>query len=406
MTDATQRESVTIRDVVYPGRGLSSLADGRIVFIPEALAGERVAIEIVKQHAQYAIGRVVDILMPSPHRIATCCGEGPRAGCPGCVYQHIAYPYEVEIKHRQLHEILRRLGRLEDDIRLPPTASPNELHYRNKIVLHAAPSEGGVKLGYIRDDNTTVHDIEACMLAMDPINATLAEIRADAAFMDSLKPGMSVTLRHTREEGTVFWRANETVEPSRLTEETPFGPVVVPRRSFYQVNPAAANLLFTATGEAVARLAPEFVIDLYCGCGVFSLAALHAGTRAVYGIDSDSRAIRAARLNVMQHRYQSQAFFTAQSAYEGLQGIPARVTPESTLVMVDPPRGGLDRDLVQLLCAVKPGHILYISCAPDTLARDMARFMESGYRPRSARLFDLFPRTAHFETLMHLEYAG
>ena len=404
MTEAMPREAVTIRDVVYPGRGLASLSDGRIVFIPEALAGERVEIAIVKQHKQYAVGRVVEILTPSPHRIATACGDGSRAACPGCVYQHIAYPFEVDIKHRQLDEILRRLGRLDTDIRLPATASPVDMHYRNKIVLHAAPGGDGVKLGYIRDDNTTVHDVESCLLAMEPINVALSGIRSDTAFMSSLKPGMSVTLRHTREDGTVFWRANETVEPSRLTEDTPFGPVVVPRRSFYQVNPAAANLLFAAVGEAVTRLAPEFVIDLYCGCGVFSLAALHAGTRAVYGIDSDSRAIRAARHNVMDHRFHSQAFFTAQSAYEGLHGIPARVTPESTLVMVDPPRGGLDRDLVQLLCTVKPGHILYISCAPDTLARDMARFRESGYAPRSARLFDLFPRTPHFETLMHLEY--
>ncbi len=403
MSEQLQRVSVSIRDVVYPGRGLGTLPDGRVVFVPGTLPGETVEIDILNQHAKYAFGRLVGIQTPSPHRIEADCGARLRESCPGCTYQHTAYACEVDLKHGQLAELLRRMGKLEYDIRLPPVASPQVLHYRNKIVLHAAPEPGGTLLGYIRDDNTTVLDIDACQLAMDPINTALGAIRQDAAFMQSLTPGMSVTLRHTAKEGTVFWRANESVEPSRLTEETPFGPVTVPRRSFYQVNPAVANLLFAEAGRMIQHLAPEFVIDLYCGSGVFSLAALHAGVRTVYGIDSDSRAIRAARHNVMAHRFHRKAVFMAQSTYEGLQGIPAKVAPEATLVMVDPPRSGLDRDLVQLLCAVMPRHILYVSCAPDTLARDVTRFAAAGYTARTAQVFDMFPRTPHFETLLHLE---
>jgi len=395
-------EEIQIRSVAYPGRGVGNLRDGMVVFVPDTLPGETVSLESVHRRAHFAEGRVRDILTPAPQRVAAACPLAASGSCPGCAYQHVAYTTEVELKQAQLLDLLTRLGGLETDIRRSPVPSPNALSYRNKIELHVGRQGDDLMLGYVGHDNRTIIDVPQCPLAVEPINALLQRLRGDDTFVQSLHPGETVTFRYTPQDGPLFWRHGESLGPSQLHEQSVLGSIQVPRRSFYQINPTVADSLLTEVQTIVRQVAPQTVLDIYCGVGVFALAALAAGAHDAFGIDTDARAIRAARHNAQARGYHTQAEFVARDAFAGLRAVPARVRPEETLVIADPTRAGLDRDVLQLLGAVHPRNILYIACAADTLSRDVRLLREAGYTALSARLFDMFPRTSCFETLVHL----
>ncbi len=401
-TDGKEIEDVRIREVVYPGRGVGNLQDGRVVFVPNVLPGETVSVEVLRRRPSYAEGRLHAVRVPATERIPVACPLAESGACPGCAYQHADYGAEVALKHGQLHDLLTRLGGVDTDIRQAPVPSPLPLYYRNKIELHVGGGTDGLSLGYVGHDNETIVDVPACLLAAAPIGALLQRLRADDEFVRALRPGQTITFRHTPHDGPVFWLQGERLGPSWLRESSPMGDMIVPARSFYQVNPALAHILVTDIREAVRRLAPAFVVDAYCGVGVFALAALEGGAKEVFGIDSDARAIRAARRNARARGYHTRAGFVAHDAFDGLRAIPARVRPEETLIILDPTRGGVDRDVLRLLATVRPRDILYVSCAADTLARDIRTLRESDYTAASAKLYDMFPRTPHFETVVHL----
>jgi tRNA/tmRNA/rRNA uracil-C5-methylase (TrmA/RlmC/RlmD family) len=392
---------LTIQDVVYGGSGLARL-DGCVVFVPGVIPGEKVSAETVKRHKTYAEARLVEVLEPSPHRRHPVC---PLAGvCPGCSYQHMTYAEEVRIKAAQLANFLRRQVGPDRAAAVfqPPVASPCDTGYRNKIVLHASVEDGRTCLGYKGRDNRTVLDVPACPLAMDPINGRLAERRADAHFMDTLKPGMSVTFRHTGKDGTLMWKDDTGPGKERLTEATVLGPMRVSRRSFFQVNPPVGDALAERVMALVKEHRPETVVDLYCGIGIFALAASNAGAQRVVGIDSDAEAIHAAVSNG-EKLETGNADFIAGPVGGRLRDALARGSPGTTLVIVDPPRRGLEPDVADALAASGVPRVAYISCAPDTLARDVARLTQVGWHVASTQAFDMFPRTASFESITVLE---
>jgi len=390
--ETSSHENISIRSVAYPGRGVGKLADGMVVFVPGVLPDETARVEVLNRHTSYAEASLIAIIDPDPGRQAPVCPLAATGACPGCVYQHADYSLELTIKQAQLEELLSRLGGIAADIYQPPVAAPSPLSYRNKIQLHVGRNENGVTLGYAGHDNHTIEDVPRCPLAVEPINALLQSMREDEAFIRSLQPGETVTFRHTHHDGALCWRQGEATGPAQLKEDSRLGPVVAPRRGFYQVNPAIADAVIGAVQDAVQQIEPRTVIDAYCGIGMFSLAALAAGARETFGIDSDAHAIRAARRNAQARGYNTQTQFAVSRAFDGLRTIPAHVRPEATLVILDPPRAGLEQDVRRLLAKVRPGHIVYVSCAADTLARTV----------QSARLFDMFPRTPYFETVVQL----
>ncbi|MDI6774341.1 MAG: TRAM domain-containing protein [Verrucomicrobiota bacterium] len=395
-----QTIELTIQDVAYGGRGLGRL-DGRVVFVPGVIPGERARARIAKQRKNYAEARLVEILEPSPRRARPVC---PLAGtCPGCAYQHMAYAEELRLKAAQLADFLRyQVDASQPDTLLPPVASPRDMGYRNKIVLHASVNGNRTLLGYKAEDNRAVLDVPLCHLAMAPINRRLAERRADPRFMSSLKPGMSVTFRHTENDGALMWKDRTGPGKERLTEFTVLGPLRAPQRSFFQVNPAVGDALIERVMALVKERQPETVIDLYCGVGLFALAADRAGAARVIGIDSDSEAIHAAVSNAERLAARN-AEFRACQACLGLKDALGRFGGERTLLIVDPPRRGLEREVVDRIAAANVSLIAHVSCAPDTLARDVARLAEAGWRVASAQVFDMFPRAASFESITVLE---
>lgn len=398
MSDNESQVELTIGDVVYRGKGLARL-DGCVYFVPGTLPGEKVRASVVAKRKRYVDARVEEIIEPSPVRKQPVC---PLAGtCPGCCYQHADYPEELRLKQHQLEDLLTRMGQVKDVEWRDPVGSPAPLAYRNKIVLHPVKGADRMLLGYFGDDNRTILDVPSCPLAADAINESLHTLRENESNLEALKRRTGLTLRYTPHDGVMYWQ--EGVEPGTapLHEQTAIGDLEVPRGSFFQVNTGVSDLILGAIKDRLAEVTPRFAIDLYSGVGVHALAAGQAGVGNVLGIDTDSEAIGAAMRNAESLGLGHVEFRQAAAAgivRRSLKAVPAG----KTAVIADPPRRGLDRVVQEVICDLKPAHLFYVSCAADTLARDLVPLQAAGYTIRDVMLFDMFPRTPYFETLVWL----
>jgi 23S rRNA (uracil1939-C5)-methyltransferase len=408
---------LTIESVAYRGRGVARL-DGWACFVDGVAPGEQVRVRVEKVHRNFLEARLLAVQHPSPDRIPPCCRLPSGTRVPGCVYDHLAYPAELAIKQRQLTDFLRRLPGIGDVTLAPPSPSPLDRHYRNKIVLHAQrrPREPHPRLGYYGDDNRTIVEIPACPLARVEINTALAAFRLGGDFR-RLRPDETVTFRWTATDGVIVWRG-EHAPRQTLTEQALCGALELPADAFYQVNPEVATALvrqvvewFTASGTPATPPAttagtdaprPD-VLDLYCGAGVFALACAQVGgARCVAGIEAYAPALAAARANAARLGL-SAASFTCQTMESAAAAGFGGGALSAATVIVDPPRQGLEPEVTRALAAARPSRIFYISCDPATLARDLKILLPTGYTLRLARLFDMFPRTAHFETAVWLD---
>jgi tRNA/tmRNA/rRNA uracil-C5-methylase (TrmA/RlmC/RlmD family) len=395
---------LTISDVAYRGKGVARMEDGFVVFVPGTLTGEQVEAVVRVRHRHFGEAELVQVLAPSPARMTPVCPLAPV--CPGCRYQHVRYEEELRLKQAQFIDLLGRLGGLRAAPVLAPIASPLELGYRNKIVLHGSRRDSGAALGYFSEDNTSVIDVPACPLAVTPINELLSQLRSDTEFMAGLREHLRLTLRWTPTDGVKHWP--ERTPPGGadrnpdawLRETTALGPLRVPRGSFFQVNAGAADRLLAEVSRLVKEAAPALVADLYCGVGVFALAAAAQGVGDIFGVDTDEPAILAARVNARELGLE-RARFEAIPAERGLERLPAGAGAKG-MIIVDPPRAGLVKAVLRRIQAARFRHLVYVSCAPDTLARDLRLLAAMGYAVQSVRLVDMFPRTPYFESVTHL----
>lgn len=364
---------LTIDSIAFRGAGVGR-HEGKVYFVPFTCPGETVEIEIVKDTARFAVGRLVKVLESSPNRI-------PFAETPGCCYAHLTYAAELAAKKAQLEYFLK----------VPVTSvtpSPLPLGYRNKITLEAGSK--GV-LGYRGDDNETIVDMPQDPLACPEINAALTRFRTGT---NRPEPGDKVTFRYTPHDGVQTWVGRAPVK--QLTENTPAGAVQVAADGFFQVNPAVADLLIRQTTAELESA--ETIYDLCCGVGVFGFAARRKYPDArLVGIESNPGAIDAARRNAVSLELANTSFHAC-----AIEDSARYLKPGKCTVIIDPPRAGLSPAAVKLIKRLRPGQICYVSCAPDTLARDLKQF-ESDYTLERAHIFDMFPRTAHFETLAVLK---
>jgi tRNA/tmRNA/rRNA uracil-C5-methylase (TrmA/RlmC/RlmD family) len=411
--------TVHISEVTIGGRGVARV-EGKVCFVPGVLPGETVTIEIVKDRGGFLEARATALITPSPHRITPVCPlafdlsrltshtsrltshVSPLAStCPGCCYQHATYEEEIRIKNQQLHSALTRQAGCAEEVFLPPVPSPSPLGYRNKLSLHGQIDGKDRRLGYFMDDNVTVLDVPACPLAVAPINAQLKALHDAPSFRRTLRSDMTLIFRWTEKDGVQWWRNKAAENDIWLVESSLLGPLSVPRDSFYQMNPGMADLLIKSMLNTLSSHIPQTVVDLYCGVGVFALAAATLGIPRVIGMDLDGPGIKAAAFNARKLGLSSIEWITAP-AEKGMIKLKLD-QPEQTTLIVDPPRTGMGRLMVRDILTQRPARILYISCAPDTMARDVAWLKEGGYQVQSAQLFDMFPRTAHFESLAELK---
>jgi tRNA/tmRNA/rRNA uracil-C5-methylase (TrmA/RlmC/RlmD family) len=366
---------------------------------------------VTHRHKRFADAELVEVIEPSPARVTPECSLALRASgeegglaypCVGCAYQHVAYDEEVRIKQRQLESLVQRMAKLEDASFSEPVASPLSLGYRNKIKLHGGTYKGKRVLGYVGANNHSVLDVPRCPLAPEAINTRLAELRGEEGWLQALRRSAEVTFRYTEADGVCESVRGVKRMKGELTERSVLGDLTVPAGGFYQVNTAVADLLVEYVRAILARSDCGYVLDLYCGVGVFGLAAGLEG-RNVWGIDSDERVIRCATENAQRLVPDANIHFETAHAERAVKEMLERSPLEDTLAIVDPPRSGLDRHVSAALTDHAPSDLIYVSCAPDTLARDLVPLTGAGYRVKDVKLFDMFPRTACFETLVVME---
>lgn len=380
----------------------------RVVFVKGVLPGETITAEISEEHPNYAIATLTGIITPSHERIKNNCPFGysndngmdkPTSYCPGCCYRHCSYEKEVLIKNIHLSDLLERLARIANPPLLPPVPSPLQDAYRNKLTLHAWQDEVTTKLGYFSEDNTTVIDIPSCLLAQKPISERLAQLRSDPKFVPSLQKHVKLTIRHTSSGNTVHWVSPDS--PSEdLIETSAIGDLTVSANGFFQINPAVHKLIIERVRSIIKELKPDAFVDVFCGVGVFALLAAMESVSKISAIESAKDAVRAAKLNAERLNKPHIRFTVAPSAV-ALKHILNRYNACKTMVLLDPPRRGLDKKTIHALLNNQPEWIIYVSCAADTAARDI-RALSQSYKLINAQLFDMFPRTAWFESIFLL----
>ena len=411
--------TVYIAKNVYGGDGLGRLGDGRVVFVPGAWAGEQVRAEIVEEKRHFVMARLVEVVEKSPDRLsvpsrpsavslrsADSSATGAGQAIPGMVYADLSYEGECKAKEQQLHEFFER-ARLRVETFHSTTTTPDYdfLNYRNKVVYHFAKQRGKWAIGYRTEPSHEIVDIENDPLAVAAINAKLPEIRRSVLALLTTGPQAvrrdieqkgNVTVRWTPKTGVKWW-VGDAPKDLVLKETTCGRDFEVPADGFYQVNPEVGEALVRTVVEEYrkdAKDAPE-ILDLYCGVGVFGLCC---NPPKLTGIESGRQAIDFAKRNAASQKY-ANAKFWAERVGQNLKRISVG---SRTTVIVDPPRDGMEPNVPKWLAESKAPRILYVSCDPATLTRDLKTICR-GYAIESVRWFNMFPRTARFETLVVLK---
>ena len=345
---------LTITDIAYGGDGIAR-HEGCVVFVPFTITGEQVRVRVTKSQRQWARAKLLEVITASPDRITPPCPYFTR--CGGCAYQHIAYPRQLEIKTHQVAEALRRIGKFADPPVEPALPSPHDYGYRNRITVHVDPPA----IGFRGTDPRELIDIKSCLLADERVNGALTALRAKKY----LRPGPA-TLRNDPEA-----------------------------RGFRQVNDGGAEVL----AALVANMAGsgQLLVDAYCGAGFFA-KRLRGNFARIVGLDWDERSIEAASKDASANEE-----YMAGDTGELLP--TALGSPSETTVLLDPPAQGLAASVIDTLLAARPSRIVYVSCDPATLARDLAK-LAAGYELRRVAPVDMFPQTASIETACLLTTRG
>lgn len=369
-----------IRAFANGGEAVGTLENGKTVFVRGAVPGEKIEVEIYQDKKRYARGRLIQILNSSQRRINTDCTNFPE--CPGCSYRHVDYRFELEWKQKQLEYLLRDFSEIRYD---DPVGSSSRCNWRNKLTLHV---ENG-KCGYRGDDNNTIIPVTTCPIAKQEINAAISQITTGVS--------ESITLRYTSQDKVVQLRRGKH-DNRVLTENLgKFGKFRVGADGFFQTNLEIAEKLITEVVNELEIQQYQNLLELYCGVGVFSISCAEAFPQLqTWAVELDKGAIRSSKRNAMEHGVSERCKFYSGDAGEIFGKILPQI-PKEYLLLVDPPRTGMDKDMIDWILKAEPKSLIYISCGADTLARDV-RLLEGKYKLERVRLFDMFPGTGHFET--------
>ncbi|MCQ2378719.1 MAG: methyltransferase domain-containing protein [Victivallaceae bacterium] len=383
-------EKIHIRDFAFGGEAVGELADGRVCFVRGAAPGETVEAEIISERRRFCRAVLVRVLESVPERTAVDCPFFAR--CPGCSYRHVSYETELAAKTRQFDAMLNR-NRAEIIPVSGVFGAPSRNFWRNRLRLH---SDGNGRFGYRAADNRTLVPIDRCLLATEKINAKLSALRIDRAFRGTF------ALDECAEAGAVC--DLDADAPGTLTGSLgELGNFSYRRGGFFQTNEAVATELVRRVVAEIAGNGTEFLLELFCGVGVFSISAARVmPTLHGVGIEIDRGAVREARRNAGRFGVGDRCRFFAGDAAKAPLRYASFMRRFKTLALVDPPRTGLDAGGIAALTEAAPETILYVSCGADTLRRDLDR-LAPHYRATQSALLDMFPGTAHFESLTRLE---
>jgi tRNA/tmRNA/rRNA uracil-C5-methylase (TrmA/RlmC/RlmD family) len=403
-----------IADLTHLGLGLARTphpaepASQWVVMVPFCLPGERVRARVYRNHKNYSEADLIEVLTPSPERATPQCGLF--GACGGCQYQHLNYEAQLKWKQRQTVEHLRRMAGLEHAVN-PVIPSPRSWAYRSKITPHfhaprTAEEAAEMPIGFLRQGTRfDVLDVPACPIATDGINARLPSLRATVrtrAAEGAYVRGATLLLREAASGVTTDYDAviQETVareEPGAAAQE----PLRLEflARDFFQNNPFILPAFTGYVRRRAAASGARFLVDAYCGSGLFALSCATAFER-VAGIELSASSIAFARRNAAANGLADRVTFQAGDAGAIFAGL--EFPPGETAVVIDPPRRGCDEAFLAQLFAYGPRAVVYVSCDPATQMRDLRAFTAAQYEVEDVQPFDLFPQTRHLECVVTL----
>ncbi len=403
-----QEIELTVSTLTNLGLGLGRVAlEGTegdrkwVVMVAFALPGERVRARVYRNHANYSEADLVEVLEASPHRIEPKC---PLFGqCGGCQYQNLGYAEQLEWKRRQVAELVLHMAGLTLEVS-PVIPSPRPYGYRSKITPHFnAPREGEeMAIGFLRQGNRfDIVDVPRCEIATEAINEKLVEARAEIRSQaGGFERGSTLLLR---DAGGKVTRHHE----EKVTEEVPLGSDGTLRlsflaRDFFQNNPFILPAFAAYVRDQARSTGARFLVDAYCGSGLFALASARAFER-VAGVEVSESSVAFARENAAANGIPNATFIAgdASGIFSGLDFPGAE-----TAVVIDPPRKGCDGPFLSQLFTFRPRAVVYVSCDPATQMRDLKGFLAAGYGVTAVQPFDLFPQTRHLECVITLALTG
>ncbi len=442
--------TLDITSISSEGSGVARTQDGIAVFVPNSAVGDKLSVRIVKVNKSYAFGRIEIILSPSDDRIDGGCSVG--AKCGGCVYSHISYEAELKSKEQRVKDAFTRIAKM--DIPLNPIVSDGRYsRYRNKAMIPVGlDKDGKVIMGfYSKHSHRIVPCIDCKLQPTCFINATEimkdyitvngvsvydektgkglirhlylrlaentqqlmivlvvngSELPFEAQLVESFKSQLpmlkSVVLNtNTHDTNVVLGEHSRTLYGDGYITDILCGlEFAISPESFYQVNRNTAQLLYSKAADYADLDRCEVLLDLYCGTGTIGLSMAHR-VKKLIGVEIVPKAVDDARKNAELNKISNARFICGDSAKASEALNAEGIKPDT--VIIDPPRKGCDKNLIKTVADFDPKRIVYVSCDPATLARDLVLFREAGYKAMEATPVDMFPRTAHVETVVRLD---
>jgi len=385
--------------------------EGRVVFVRHALPGERVRVEVTEETTRFLRADAVEIIEPSPDRVVPPCPYAGPGRCGGCDWQHAALPAQRRMKAEVVAEQLRRLAGVDRKVVVEEVpGAPDGLGWRTRVRFAARPDGA---LGLRRHRSHEIEPVDACLIAHPGVEEVgverknwrgaesvevIASSAGDRAVVVRPKGRKAVEVPDLDAPAAVLadhgrGRTEAIRGRGAVRERVAGREFRVTGSGFWQVHPGAAEALLRAVVEMGAPRPGEWALDLYCGAGLFAAALAEAvgPDGGVLGVESDPGAVRDARRNLRDLPHARVERGRVETALDRL-GIE-----RADLVVVDPPRTGLGRAVTDRIAGLQAGRIVYVSCDPATLARDIAWLGERGYSLTGLRAFDVFPMTAHIE---------
>ncbi len=396
-----QEIELHIDSLTNMGDGIGRV-NGWVVMVPFVIPGERVRVRIYRNHKNYSEGDLVEVLDVSPRRVSAQC---PLFGeCGGCQYQHMDYGEQLVWKKRHVEELMKQNGGIELNANLT-YGSPKQYAYRSKLTPHfRAPKRDGSigPIGFLRaSGGRNLVDVSNCPIATGSINEKLTEERARLLVWAKEAVGSG---KKKLRDGTMLLRevSEGVVTDHRATVSEKVGDLTFRFKAgdFFQNNPfILPEFVNYAIMQAAGKGDVSFLVDAYCGSGLFCLSAAKQFKRAA-GVEISESSIHWARDNAQLNNITNCDFLVGSAeAIFGKIDFPA----DATVVLIDPPRKGCDSVFLNQLFAFSPKRVVYVSCDPATQARDIKAFLENGYKVTALQPFDLFPQTRHIESIATLE---